>query len=82
MNKPAINSTAYIIENRRNIRKVTVLNCSGGLYTVRFEHGGGTRLRASRLYPTAEDAEKILPKVKEPAPRGFRPPSCWGVGKW
>ena len=73
------NDTAYIIESNRLVRKVTIISFDGVFYTVRFEGKGGTRLRASRLYATPEEAEAMLPEKKEPVFRGFRPPSCWGL---
>ncbi|MBQ9030711.1 MAG: hypothetical protein IJ106_04570 [Parasporobacterium sp.] len=69
--------TAYIVENGWNIRTVMVLSESGGLYKVRFREGGGTCLKAGRLFKTAEDAKQAV-TVKEKTVRGPRSPHSFG----
>lgn len=44
--------------NASLIREATIKSCSGGLYTIRFSGGGGTRVRESRLFPSREAAEE------------------------
>ncbi len=62
-NKYNPGDTAYIVESNRIIREVSVLNVAGGFATLRFtDSKGGINLRESRLFPTKEDAEAILPK--------------------
>lgn len=61
--------TAYIVESKHTVRQVKIINCSGGLYLIRFEGGGGIRVRESRLFPTEEDAKKCIPGYKEPRRR-------------
>ena len=69
--------TAYIVENGWNIRTVMVLSESGGLYKVRFREGGGTCLKAERLFKTAEDAKQAV-TVTEKTVRGTRSPHSFG----
>ena len=42
--------------NKNLIKEATVLKYTGGFYTIRFENGGGTKVRESRLFPTKEEA--------------------------
>ena len=44
------------------MRKATVTKKSGEFYTLRFEDGGGIRLRENRLYATQEAAEGNIPQ--------------------
>ena len=49
---------AYIIESSRIIRPIQILNCSGGLYLVKFlDSGGAIRVHPDRLYAIREAAE-------------------------
>lgn len=52
--------SVYIIQSNRWIREATVLKFAGGMYTIRFSEGGGTRLRESRLFESKEAAEEYL----------------------
>ncbi len=52
--------TAYIIENNRTIRKVTVARITGNMVLVKFNEGGGIRVRLSRLFDTEEAARRYL----------------------
>lgn len=61
--------TAFIVESRYTVRRVQIVNCSGGLYLVRFEGGGGIRVRESRLFPTEEEARKSIPAREVPRRR-------------
>ena len=42
------------------IREATVLKYTGGFYTIRFENGGGVKVRESRIYPSREEAEAAI----------------------
>ena len=58
---------AYIVESNHYIREVEVINVVGGFCTIRFtDHGGGIKVRESRLYPSREAAEASLPKKEMP----------------
>jgi len=47
------------------IKEATVLKYTGGFYTIRFESGGGVKVRESRIYPSREEAEAaILNRVR------------------
>jgi len=55
--------TVYIVENGHRISECTVINYSGGLYTIRLlETGGAIKLRESRLFPTKEAAQSSVRK--------------------
>ncbi len=60
--------TAYFIESNCSIREVKILNTAGGMYLIRFDNGGGIRVKEHRLFSTKEEAEAALPK-KEPPKR-------------
>lgn len=51
---------AYIIESNLKVRKVTVAHVTGNLATVRFEEGGGIRVRLNRLFKSEEAARRYL----------------------
>ena len=46
--------------NKNLIKKATVLKYTGGFYTIRFNNGGGVKVRESRIYPTLEEAEAAI----------------------
>lgn len=56
----------YMIVSSLFIKQVTVVKDEGEFCLVKFEGGGGARIRRSRLYETKEEAEQMLPhKVKK-----------------
>lgn len=58
---------AYIVESNLFIREVEVVKSAGGFCTIRFtDHGGGIKVRESRLFPSKEAAEASLPKKEVP----------------
>ena len=61
---------AFIIENGMRIREVTVIRSAAGFCTIRFENGGGTKLRESRLYPAMADAEAEIERNRKSASHG------------
>jgi len=46
--------------NKKLIKEATVLKYTGGFYTIRFENGGGVKVRESRIYPSREEAEAAI----------------------
>ena len=60
--------TAYFVESNYKVREVQILNTAGGLYLIKFDNGGGIRVKEHRLFSTKEEAEATLPK-KEPTKR-------------
>lgn len=60
--------TAFIVESNRIIREVQIKSCAGGMYLIKFEDGGGIKVKEHRLFSTKEEAEASLPK-KAPPPR-------------
>lgn len=52
--------TAYIIESNRKIRKVIVAHVTGNMVLVKFNEGGGIRVRLNRLFDTEEAARQYL----------------------
>ena len=67
-----VGDVAYIVESNRHVREVEIRRCSGGMFLVRFtDTGGGIQVKAHRLFPTQEDAEKTIEKpVKKKKMRG------------
>ena len=60
----SIGDKVYFIESRWRIREAELKECSGGLALIRFLDGdGGIRIRESRLYKTAKEAEEHTRKV-------------------
>lgn len=52
--------TAYIIENNLKIRTVTVAHITGNMALVKFDEGGGIRVRLNRLFESEEAARRYL----------------------
>ena len=72
-----VDDEVYIIENNRNVRKVTIIKISRDFCTVRFnDTAGAITLRVSRLYGTRNQAEQSLPNKPTFSNRqeGPRPP--------
>ena len=46
--------------NKNLIKEATVLKYTGASYTIRFENGGGIKVRESRIYPSREEAEAAI----------------------
>ena len=46
--------------NKNLIREATVLKYTGGFNTIRFNNGGGVRVREFRIYPSREEAEAAI----------------------
>ena len=57
----------FIITNNMNVRPCVIARRDYDMYIVGFGDGGAIRLRESRLFPSAQDAERRLGiKVEEP----------------
>lgn len=54
----------FIIESNRIIRKATVVRRSSDFYILRFDGGGGIRLREGRIFSTRAQAEATLHREK------------------
>lgn len=53
----------YIVESGNRVTEGTIINYSGGLYTIRLiETGGAIKLRESRLFLSKEEAQKTVQK--------------------
>ena len=46
--------------NKNLIKEATVLKYTGGFYTIRFDSGGGIKVRESRICPSREEAEAAI----------------------
>jgi len=46
--------------NKNLIKEATVLKYTGGFYTIRFENGGGSKVRESRICPSREESEAAI----------------------
>ena len=51
---------AFIVENKFRVKRCTIVSVGPDSYVIRFEKGGGCRLRKERLYPTKELAEAAV----------------------
>lgn len=61
-----VGDIAYIVESNRFVREVEIRRCSGGMFLVRFtDTDGGIQVKAHRLFPTREDAEKSIAKPEQ-----------------
>ena len=53
--------TIFLTRGNKNlIKEATVLKYTGGFYTIRFNNGGGVKVRESRIYPSREEAEAAI----------------------
>ncbi|MBQ6504658.1 MAG: hypothetical protein IJI57_12170 [Flexilinea sp.] len=51
----------YFIENAIFVKEAQIVKCAAGSCVIRFtDRSGGTRLRESRLFKTAEEAKKNI----------------------
>lgn len=57
--------TAFLVESNRVIREVTVVNCAGGMYLIKFQNGGGIRVKEHRLFDSEEEAKASIPVQKD-----------------
>ena len=69
MRSYSIGEIAYLIESNRFIMEGKIVSRSGEFYLFRFTEGGGTRVRADRLYPTEEAAQAVLDRKRRADPR-------------
>ena len=58
----------YIVVSNLFVKPVTVVKDEGEFCLVKFEDGGGARIRRSRLYETKEEAEQMLPRKGKKKP--------------
>ena len=67
-NKYNVGDTVYFVESQRIIRKVKIIKCGGGFYTMKFvDCTGGIRLRENRLFGSKEEAENSIFKAADTA---------------
>lgn len=73
------NGTAvYILENNCKVRRATIVNRRGDFYTLRFDNGGGLRIRSNRLYQNMQEAETAITKQrKTEKKRSYSPYDYW-----
>lgn len=48
--------TVYFVESSIFVKRATVLKYSGGMYTIKFDNGGGMRIKENRLCDTEKEA--------------------------
>ncbi len=46
--------------NKNLIKEAAALKYTGGFYTIRFENGGGIKVREPRIYPIRKEAEAVV----------------------
>jgi hypothetical protein len=59
------------------VRKVTVSRCSGGMYLIIFENGGGIQVKERRLYTTEEETLAAMSRKQGELPRRNRTPYAY-----
>ena len=68
-NKFNLGDTVYFIESSNLIREATIINCSAGFCTIRFETGNsgplGIRVRESKIYRTKQEVQSVMDKHKK-----------------
>ena len=80
MKKYATGDTTYIVENGLRVREAVVLKHVGDYVTVSLiGTDGAIRLRSSRLFATAADAEASLKTKVEKKPKEPRSPHSGGA---
>ncbi len=57
--------TVYIVESERIVRKGIIMKCTGGLYLLKFDGGGGTYVKRHRLYHSEEEAQGEINRVRK-----------------
>lgn len=50
--------TVFFVSSGRTIRRATIVKSDSEFSIIRFENGGGIRVRNTKLYPTKELAEQ------------------------
>lgn len=71
-----VGDRAYIVESNRIIREVKIVQCSGGIFLVKFlDTGGGIQIKRHRLFATREEAEKSIAKPEKK--KMTNPYECW-----
>ena len=55
MNKFKLGDVVYLKESGSNYSKVRIIKVSSSMYTVKFENGGGIRVRENRLFKSIDD---------------------------
>lgn len=63
-----VGDIAYLIEARKYIREGKIIRRSGDLYLFRFIEGGGTQIKADRLFASEEAAQAALDRARRRDP--------------
>lgn len=75
MSQFKVGDIAYILESNRIVREVTIVKCTGGIYLIRFNTGGGIQVKEHRLYATQDEAEAAIhgkkPNMKRHSPYDY-----------
>ena len=66
MNNLRIGDNVFLVENNRNIKQGTVIDCFGGIYTVMMQGGGICKVKGHRLFATPEEANGSMHRRKQP----------------
>ena len=66
MNNLKTGDKAFVLEHNRDVKQVTVVNCFGGIYTIRMPHGGASKVKGHRLFRTPEEAMESRQRRKQP----------------
>ena len=59
--------SAFIVDNIRYVREVTILRVSGDFVTIRYKDSHtGIKVRKTRLFSPQEEAEATVPREARP----------------
>lgn len=56
----------FLLENNRIVKQGTVMDCFGGIYTIRMQGGGVCKVKSHRLFRTSEEAIGSRQRRKQP----------------
>lgn len=58
-----VGDKAFLVESNRVVKEVTVVKCAGGMYLIKFQTGGGIRVKEHRLFDSEEEAKASIPVI-------------------
>ena len=73
MKKYSVGQIVWFVQSGMHVKGAKIINISGDFCTIRFEDGGGIRVRSSKLYSTKEDAEQITKNTEMQRKGHYKP---------
>ena len=68
-----VGQLVWFVQSGMHVKEAKIISISGDFCTIRFEDGGGIRVRSSKLYSTKEDAEQIINKTEMQRKGHYKP---------